>query len=593
MKNLILSYLSSKGISPSKQFIIFLDIYVAQLYNDNISLTNINDAKFESIEDLAYQLDSLFSDSERKTNGIYFTPKSIAKLMTKYTLNLETSDTPPYVLDPAVGSGVFLLSMARALSKKFSLSIRKTIEEHLFGIDIIKDNVIIPKILLATLSFEEEGVVPEVFNITQYNSLSVNKESLQSLFSRENFDIVISNPPYVSGELIPAKTRQHLKHYPNTVYGNPDLYIPFFELAINSLKPSGIGAFITPNSYFRSLNGKKLRSFLRVQTETIKLINFNSELIFDGVLHYSAINFFTKKSNVKQENQMFFLDNFYNDIDIKDFHWTMMDPIDSWYTLNDIEKSIISKLEKLSDTTLNDLKFQNGVATQRNNIFMFKYTHEDEEYYYFEKKSEKYKIEKKVTRPFVLPNKSNKDEKLRIIFPYQYLKDKDTIVPISPNDMSKNYQFCLKYLNVYKHELEKRKFDKNMKYWYLFGRSQGLKQYGPRLYIPYMANTVKTSLSTRNDEVFAAGYAIFSDSTSLLQIISQILESKLFSFYISRISKPYTGGYFSTAKNMIKDFSLPTLSTLENLNPSDIDDKSLYQLYNLSSDEISFIEEIF
>lgn len=568
-------------------------MYIAQLSNDNNSLSNTNDIKFESIEDLAYQLDSLFSDSKRKTNGIYFTPNSIAKLMSKYALNLETSYEPPYVFDPAVGSGVLLLTMARELSKKFSIGICQAIEEYLFGIDIIKDNVIISKILLAALSFEEEGVIPNTFNIIQYNSLAVNKESLHSLFSRENFDIVISNPPYVSGELITSETKQYLSQYPNTVYGNPDLYIPFFELAINSLKPSGIGAFITPNSYFRSLNGKKLRLFLREQTETIKLINFNSELIFDGVLHYSAINFFTKKTNVKQSNQMSFLDNFYKGIDIEDFHWTIMSPIDSWHTLNHTEKNIISKLENLSDTTLNNLKFQNGVATQRNNIFMFKYTHEDEEYYYFEKKSEKYQVEKRVTRPFVLPNKSNRDEKLRIIFPYQYLKDRDTIIPISPDEMSEKYQFCLNYLNVYKQELEKRKSDKNMKYWYLFGRSQGLKQYGPRLYIPYMANTVKTSLSTKNDEVFAAGYAIFSDSTPLLQMISKILESKLFSFYISRISKPYTGGYFSTAKNMIKNFSLPTLSTLEKLDSTDLHDEDLYPLYNLSSDEISFIEENF
>lgn len=131
--------------------------------------------------------------------------------------------------------------------------------------------------------------------------------------------------------------------------------------------------------------------------------------------------------------------------------------------------------------------------------------------------------------------------------------------------MLNNYPFCLEYLKTFKDELNVRKSDKNMKYWYLYGRSQGLKQYGPRLYIPYMANRVTTSLSTSNDEVFAAGYAIFSSNLLLLSTISKILESKLFSFYISKVSKPYSSGYFSTAKNMIKNLSIPDIKEISNL----------------------------
>ncbi|WP_247908146.1 HsdM family class I SAM-dependent methyltransferase [Streptococcus anginosus] len=558
-----------------------------QTFSDIENITNI--------EDLAYHFDNIFPDSDRKNNGIFFTPSTVVELMTEYSLKLFNSPKVPDIFDPAVGSGVFLLGIAKKVANKFELSISEVVEEHLFGIDIMLDNTILTKILLGTLTFEIEKKIPKRFNIIQNNSLKLTKETLYSIFHKNSFDIIISNPPYVSGELISSETKQILQSYSDTVYGNPDLYIPFFEFTIKLLTPSGIGALITPNSYFRSLNGKRLRKFLISHTEDIRLINFNSNLVFDSILHYSAINFFTKKRNDSQDNRIFFLDNYKKNIKVSNFHWSSISPspVDSWHTLNQIEKDIIAKLEYVSTTTLNDLKFQNGVATQRNNIYMFKHLHEDKNFYYFEKKSKQYQIEKSITRPFVLPNKTSRDKNLRIIFPYYYDEVNGSVTPISPTEMKRNFPLTLAYLNNFKDELSKRKYDKNMLYWYLYGRSQGLKQYGSRLYIPYMANVVSTSLSTTDDEVFAAGYAIFSPSVLLLQKISKILESKVFSFYISRVSKPYSSGYFSTAKNMIKNFSIPDIKKLENYNLETLTNEIIYSIYKLSSEEINYIEESF
>lgn len=591
LKKIIIDYLKNKQISPSKDFVDFLEYNIGKISFLNKSTIN-NIQHINSIEELAYSLDNMFSDTERKSNGIYFTPAILVDVMTSYSIKLSSDSNIPDVLDPAVGSGIFLLNVAKKISESFQISITQVIENHLFGIDIIGDNTFLSKILLGTLAFEMENTVPKKFNIIQYNSLEISEEILNSLFSKSTFDIIISNPPYVSGERISSDTKQLLKRYSNTVYGNPDLYIPFFELTINLLKPSGIGALITPNSYFRSMNGKKLRSFLRAQTSSIRLINFNSDLVFDNISHYSAINFFVKKRDDTQKNKMFFLSNYNKGINLNNFNWLPISPSDSWHTLNQIEKNIIKKLENLSPTTLDDFKFQNGIATQRNNIFSFRYLREDEKYYYFEKKSNEYQIEKEITRPFVLPNKTFRDQKLRIIFPYYYNARNESITPITPNEMLEKFPLALKYLNNFKDELSKRKYDKNMLYWYLYGRSQGLKQYGPRLYIPYMANTVNTSISSTDDEVFAAGYAIFSDSLITLSTIAKILESKLFSFYISRVSKPYSSGYFSTAKNMIKDFSIPDYKTFEGLNLEELTTESLYNLYKLNSEEIAYIETV-
>ncbi|MGO0094801.1 HsdM family class I SAM-dependent methyltransferase [Streptococcus suis] len=581
--------MSNKNISPNELFLSFLDENLKDLRitNPDFSL-DINN--ISSVEELSYSLDNIFCDSDRKSNGIYYTPLKIVELMVDYSINNYDSGVTPDIIDPACGSGLFLISAARKASINYGISIIEILENHIFGFDIIFENVQLSKILLGTLAFETEQAIPKKINIIQHNSLKLTKNFLQSVFLIDCFDLVLSNPPYVSGPKIPADTKQVLANFTNTVHGNPDLYIPFFELAIRLLKPSGLGAFITPNSYLRSLNGKKLRNYLVDSTSSIKLINFNSELIFDSILHYSAINFFVRKSDLSDGNSMYFLNNYKENLSTFNFEWSPITPSESWHTLNEIELNIIFKLENSYKTTLNRLDFKNGVATQRNNIFMFNYSSQDDDYYYFDKGTKSYCIEKNITRPFVLPNKTEKEDNLRIIFPYTYDLKKNTITPITPDLMEENFSNTYEYLKEFKSDLEQRKHDKNMEYWYLYGRSQGLKQYGNRLYIPYMAKYVTTSFSVTDDEVFAAGYAIFSTSSSLLKIISRILESKLFSFYISRISKPYSGGYYSTAKNMIKNFAIPSDKDIE-IETLQLSNTEIYNLYNLTEEEIDYIEK--
>lgn len=68
------------------------------------------------------------------------------------------------------------------------------------------------------------------------------------------------------------------------------------------------------------------------------------------------------------------------------------------------------------------------------------------------------------------------------------------------------------------------------------------------------------------------------------------MESKLFHFYISRVSKPYSSGYYSTAKNMIKNFSVPDIEILKTIDNTSITDEVIYNLYGLTQSETIFLE---
>ena len=250
-----------------------------------------------------------------------------------------------------------------------------------------------------------------------------------------------------------------------------------------------------------------------------------------------------------------------------------------WRLLNKRDSTIIYKLEN-AFTNLSELNLKNGIATQRNDIYIIDSTSPINNFYI----KDNSKIEKNITRPFVFPNKST-FKRLRIIFPYKWdpIAHKNVVIP--EEEFKNSYPNAYRYLLSKKEELLKRASDSNT--WYAYGRSQGLQNQGPRLYIPYMGYKVHTFLSLSDKELFAAGYAIFSKNIELLKLIKRIFESPIFTFYLLKVSKPYSSNYYSMSKNILKNFSVPTSfdSTLLTMSSSEL----VRSLYNISESDYEYI----
>ena len=56
------------------------------------------------------------------------------------------------------------------------------------------------------------------------------------------------------------------------------------------------------------------------------------------------------------------------------------------------------------------------------------------------------------------------------------------------------------------------------------------------------------------------GYAIFHNDNRELKVLKRILESSVFDYYMRHTSKPYATGYYSYAKNYVKNFGVYPLS---------------------------------
>lgn len=77
------------------------------------------------------------------------------------------------------------------------------------------------------------------------------------------FSHVVGNPPYLRYDEVPAALLATYKRlYPATMKGRCDLYVPFFEKTLTSLKQGGQHAFICSDRWMKSAYGFSLREFI-------------------------------------------------------------------------------------------------------------------------------------------------------------------------------------------------------------------------------------------------------------------------------------------------------------------------------------------
>lgn len=103
----------------------------------------------------------------------------------------------------------------------------------------------------------------------------------------DGFSIVIANPPYVRQELL-KDYKPKLAGY-QTYSGTADLYVYFYERAVELLAPGGILTFISSNKYFRAAYGQKLRRYLAEQTIIHQIIDFGDAPVFTAIAYPSII----------------------------------------------------------------------------------------------------------------------------------------------------------------------------------------------------------------------------------------------------------------------------------------------------------------
>ncbi|MCX2838383.1 N-6 DNA methylase [Salinimicrobium sp. MT39] len=566
--------------------------------------------KLFTLEELIEFFEFVISPSDKIVNGAVYTPKYIRDYIVSESIANYENLEDLTACDIACGCGGFLFQYALKIHQITGKEFIQIIEQNLYGIDITGYSIERTKILLILLALSQGEDQEEIqFNLYKGDSLEFNWfENSQIIADNEGFDFIFSNPPYVGSSNLEEETKNLMKNWSVASTGKLDLYIPFFEIGLKWLKESGTLGYITVNNFYRSLNGRALRNYFSEKCFQFDLIDFGSEQVFKSRQTYTCICLISKRGgylnytsskpeNINELSERDFIKFEYSDLN--DFIGWKLDDAKTKLNLERLENSG----KKLGDL----LSIRNGFATLRNKIYLFSPIREDDDWYYFEKDSTEYRVEKEICKDAIKPNILKNEVDLetfneKIIFPYTIIDEKNVdlfqnsqnrkVKFIPENYFQENFPQAYKYLSNYKEELSKRdKGKREYEIWYAYGRTQALNINGLKLLFPYISNAPYFVYTNNQDLLFYNGYALVSENEEELLFIKKLLETDVFWYYIKYTSKPYSSGYFALAKNYVKNFSIPVFTDEEkwkfmNLNKRSAINKFLLNKYNIIDMEL-------
>ncbi|GAA7239301.1 class I SAM-dependent DNA methyltransferase [Helicobacter pylori] len=114
------------------------------------------------------------------------------------------------------------------------------------------------------------------------------------------FDCIIGNPPYIRQEQIKEIKPLLQKQYQNFYNSTADIYTYFFALSYHLLKDKGFNAFITSNKYARAKYGAQLRELLLKKTTIVSYMELNALKVFESTTVDTSIMSFIKQEPSKE-----------------------------------------------------------------------------------------------------------------------------------------------------------------------------------------------------------------------------------------------------------------------------------------------------
>ncbi|WP_373942614.1 Eco57I restriction-modification methylase domain-containing protein [Polaribacter sejongensis] len=368
------------------------------------------------------------------------------------------------------------------------MSYKSIFENNIYGLDIQNYSTTRTKILLSVLALSEKEDEEFSPNLFTDDALTFNWKNQLEDFN--GFDIILGNPPYVCAKNMTRETIDKIQKFEVSNSGNADLYIPFFQLGIENLNENGVLGLITMNTFYKSLNGRNLREYFKTKSLSFKIIDFGTEQVFKSKNTYTCVCLIENKTKnyikyYKGESKSLPT----REKEFNKIPYSGLESKSGW-NLNDFET--ISKIESTGIPFGKLFNTRHGIATLKNDIFIFNPVREDEDYYYLQNGS-LFQIEKGICKDIINANRLSRAVELenlkeKVIFPY----DNNSKPNLLDEDYVKEtYPKAYNYLEQKKKILAGRDKGKG-KYdnWFAFGRTQSLEKVENKLFFPKMSDRI-------------------------------------------------------------------------------------------------------
>ena len=446
------------------------------------------------------------------------------------------------------------------------------------------------------------------------------------------FDIVIGNPPYIQLQTDGGKlaklyepntskkgdSRNNYKTFTRT----GDIYCLFYERGYQLLKPNGFLCFITSNKWMRAGYGEKTRQFLSTETTPNVLIDFAGVKVFENATVDTNILLFSKSISEQQQCmavscQNAKMDNIKNLSDfVRSNHTNIVfSTSESWVILSDIEQSIKRKIETIGVPLKEwDVQINYGIKTGCNDAFIITSEKRDE---ILSKCIDQ--AERDRTTELIRPILRGRDIKryhyewadLWLIYlPWHFPLHKDITIQgaseKAENSFAEQYPAIYTHMLQYKSQLSARnKAETGIRYeWYAmqrWGANYSDDFNKPKIVWIELSDeakfTICENLIPLNTVFFITGEQIYN--------ILGMLNSKIIKWYFTHCLGTTSG----VGTNRWLKYTIEQLPLIYSLEPDfenmikqmisqpakELDAKinnSLYDSYDLSEEEIAYIESI-
>lgn len=274
---------------------------------EHLQSININKTDLDS-KGVAFE--RFMGDFFKGKMGQYFTPRNIVDFCVKM-LFIKQNER---VLDPACGSGGFLLHAMDLIRKEAESNYDDEKEiysywhdfasKNLFGIEI---NEQIARVCKMNMIIHDDGHT----NIISADSLdNIEKHTkINSQFKKENFDIILTNPPFGAKVLINEK--KYLKDYQLGLNNGKEraaqnTEVLFIERCFEYLKEGGRMAIVLPDGILTNATLQYVRDFIMNNFKINAIVSIPQT----AFSHYGAgvkcsLLFLTKSTKNKEDCDIF------------------------------------------------------------------------------------------------------------------------------------------------------------------------------------------------------------------------------------------------------------------------------------------------
>ncbi len=482
----------------------------------------------------------------RKRYGVVYTPEHIVELILDNVLPTDASTLANVaVCDPACGDGVFLVQFAKRALTDLNRNQALRVLRRMTGYDIDHNAI-------AKCKNNLDEILRAFYPNASVQWKVYKRNALQhSLFTNDygQFTHIVGNPPYVRIQNLEQHRRNRMSQGWSLLRGATDLYIVFYELALNLLCDGGVLGFITPSSWIRSDSGALLRHRLIKSHKVDKIIDFGQYQMFKNVTTYSAILVVQKHgttTNISLET--------FDGLTLNDGGKVVIDTLDPsnpwWLVTSQADLEHLDKLMQRGDRLGDIADIHVGIQTLADKVFIMS-----------AETAKLMRLEPWMLHPIVKASvmKYGQDPVNRVvIFPY------DKWGKLLPEEIiHRKAPHTYDWLKSNKQRLLSRDKGKiKPTKWYGFGRQVSLVSgFGDKILTSGMNRHPNFQQCPNPEATFYSGYCIKPKYPYTLDNLLNSLNSDEMDFFIKHTSRPYQGGWMSYAKSFIEKFPVAATSS--------------------------------